>query len=71
MNTFVFDVLGLMAENTPSDGKLDSTMQILLQLREEAKQRKDYETSDNIRKRLEASGFIIKDGKEDTSWSSI
>ena len=70
MNTFVFDVLGLMAENTPSDGKLDTTMQILLQLREEAKQRKDYETSDNIRKRLEASGFIIKDGKEGASWSS-
>jgi len=70
MNTFVFDVLGLMAEKTPTDGKLDSTMQILLQLRDEAKKRKDYETSDNIRKRLEAFGFIIKDGKEDASWSS-
>ncbi len=70
MNTFVFDVLGLMTENTPSNGKLDTTMQILLQLREEAKQRKDYETSDNIRKRLEASGFIIKDAKEGASWSS-
>ncbi|MDZ4756551.1 MAG: cysteine--tRNA ligase [Bacteroidota bacterium] len=69
MKVFVFDILGLMSEHTQNEDKLDIAMQILLQIREEAKLRKDYETSDKIRKRLEASGFIIKDGKEGTVWS--
>ncbi len=70
MHTFVFDVLGLMEEPAANQGKLDTAMHLLLQLREEAKQRKDYDTSDNIRKRLEAFGFVIKDSKEGTTWDS-
>ncbi len=70
MHSFVFDVLGLVSERANNDGKLDIAMQILLQTREEAKKRKDYETSDNIRKSLETAGFIINDGKEGTSWSN-
>lgn len=71
MNAFVFDVLGLEnaeATNTNKD-KLSETVELLIRLRNEARQNKDFATSDKIRDELAAIGIQLKDGKDGTSFS--
>ncbi len=71
MHDFVYDVLGLKSENsnTTNDKALQSVMEMILTIRKDAKQNKDFATSDKIRKELEAIGIQIKDSKEKTEWS--
>lgn len=69
MQSMVFDVLGLKEENVVNTDKIDGLMQMILQVRGEAKTRKDFLTSDLIRDRLKEIGFEIKDGKEGTSYT--
>jgi cysteinyl-tRNA synthetase len=68
--TFVFEVMGLHDENENNNGgkALDTVMQIVLEQRAEAKKRKDFATSDQIRDLLLAGGISIKDTKEGTLW---
>jgi cysteinyl-tRNA synthetase len=68
--TFVFEVMGLHDENETNNGgkTLDTVMQIVLEQRTEAKKRKDFATSDQIRDLLLAGGISIKDTKEGTVW---
>jgi cysteinyl-tRNA synthetase len=71
MNTFVFDLLGLMNEETETSSHkelLDKVIQILLQQRHEAKIRKDYAASDSIRNQLAALGISVKDTKDGAEW---
>lgn len=66
---FVFDVLGLQAEDTNQNhAVLDGLMETIIQLRQEARLRKDYATSDLIRDQLSRFNITLKDGKEGTSW---
>jgi len=66
---FVFDILGLQAENANQDDQLlDGLMDTIIQLRQDARQRKDYATSDLIRDKLAALQIVLKDGKEGTGW---
>jgi cysteinyl-tRNA synthetase len=44
-------------------------MDLVLTLRQQAREQKDWTTSDKIRDGLAAAGIIVKDGKEGTSWS--
>jgi cysteinyl-tRNA synthetase len=44
-------------------------MQLLIDLRQEAKQDKNYALSDTIRKKLSEIGIELKDGKEGTSFT--
>lgn len=70
-DAFVFDILGLHAENQDDSGKsevLNEVVALLMKLRAEAKASKDWATSDKIRNELAAIGFDIKDGKEGVSW---
>lgn len=69
MRLFVFDVLGLQSEVKGNSDDLRSVMDLLLQLRAEAKSRKDFATSDKIRDELTRLNFVIKDGKEGSTWS--
>jgi cysteinyl-tRNA synthetase len=69
MHEMVYEVLGLKAEDTQDSSKLDGLMQMILQQRVEAKQRKDFATSDKIRDKLKEIGFDIKDGKDGTTYS--
>jgi cysteinyl-tRNA synthetase len=72
MKDFVYAVLGLQGETGGGDSRdtaLQSLMDIVLELRSEAKSRKDYATSDKIRELLTKNKFVIKDGKEGTQWS--
>ncbi len=66
--TFVTDILGLQKTISGNDDKLDGVMQMLLDMRNEAKTNKNYALSDEIRKKLEALGFEIKDGKDGSTW---
>jgi cysteinyl-tRNA synthetase len=69
MKGFVFDVLGLQATESNTDSKLAPVMDLVLDLRQQARTNKDWTTSDKIRDGLAAAGIVVKDGKEGTSWS--
>lgn len=66
---FFFNILGMQEENIADDSSLDGLMQMLLEMRQQAKIDKNYALSDAIRNKLTALGFEIKDGKEGSSWS--
>lgn len=66
---FVFDILGLKAENAVDTGKIDGLMTMILGVRNESKAKKDFATSDLIRDKLKEIGFEIKDGKEGTTYT--
>jgi cysteinyl-tRNA synthetase len=71
MNAFVFDVLGLEDEKA-SDGnndKLEGTVNLLIEMRKQAREDKNFALSDQIRDQLLAIGIQLKDGKEGTSFS--
>ncbi len=64
MKVYVEDIFGLTGERTANDGKLDGVLQLLIDIRKEAKQRKDFVTSDKIRNELAALGVQLKDEKD-------
>ena len=67
---FVFEVLGLKEVNSEQDDQhLSGAMELLIQLRDEARKRKDFATSDQIRDQLKAAGIELKDGKDGTTYS--
>jgi len=68
MYSFVSDVLGLAMTTEQDDSKLDGVMELVLNLRQQARTNKDWTTSDQIRDGLAAVGIVVKDGKEGTSW---
>ncbi|CEN47795.1 Cysteine--tRNA ligase (fragment) [Capnocytophaga canis] len=70
-NAFVFEVLGLKDEQqaTENNDKLDGVMQMLIQMRMEARANKDWTLSDKIRDELKAIGIQLKDGKDGTTYS--
>jgi len=70
LNAFVFDVLGLPNEsdNNHSD-KLGGVVELLIKLRKEARDNKDWALSDQIRNELVELGIQLKDGKEGTSFT--
>jgi cysteinyl-tRNA synthetase len=69
-NSFVFDILGLVSDEAGNDQQLvDGLMQTIIQLRQDARARKDYATSDLIRDKLVSLNIEVKDGKEGTVWS--
>jgi cysteinyl-tRNA synthetase len=69
MKKFLFDVLALQIGTVNNDSKLLPVMDLVLELRQEAREKKDWSTSDKIRDGLAAAGIVVKDGKEGTSWS--
>lgn len=70
-NAFVFDVLGLYKEETASGdhSKLENVINLLIEMRNEARANKDFVQSDFIRNQLAAIGIELKDGKEGTTFS--
>lgn len=68
MNAFVFDVLGLQNIEENNNTKLDQTLQVLIELRNQARKAKNFELSDQIRDKLLAEGIELKDGRDGTSY---
>jgi cysteinyl-tRNA synthetase len=67
---FVENILGLKLENDGSAGNdaYKKAIDMLLNMRLEAKRNKDWTTSDKIRNELTALGFEIKDTKDGFEW---
>ena len=68
MMAFLQDVLGIHAEAESSNAKLAPIMDLVLDLRQQARINKDWTTSDRIRDGLAEAGITIKDGKDGTTW---
>lgn len=64
MNTFVEEIFGLKSELQGDFSKLDGVLQILIELRKQAKSKKDFVTSDAIRSNLLELGIALKDEKD-------
>ena len=71
MHSFVFDVLGLKDEKIVGNNneKLEGVVNMLINMRLEARANKDFALSDQIRDQLIALGIQLKDGKEGTTFS--
>jgi len=70
MNAFVFDVLGLLNDaKEESSDKIDGVVELLIKLRKEARENKDWALSDKIRDELAALGVQLKDGREGTTFT--
>ncbi len=69
--TLMFDIMGLQNEsgNKKSDELLDKVVNILLNVRKDAKMNKDFKTSDLIREGLNEAGIELKDTKDGSEWS--
>ncbi|HOG36722.1 MAG TPA: cysteine--tRNA ligase [Paludibacteraceae bacterium] len=67
---FIEDILGLRTEvESTSNDAYKKAIDLLLNIRMQAKQNKDWATSDKIRNELTALGFTIKDTKDGFEWS--
>jgi len=67
---FVFEILGLKDETaSKGDERLTGVlMRIIIDLRQAARNNKDWRTSDKIREELNKSGIILKDLKDGVNW---
>jgi cysteinyl-tRNA synthetase len=73
MNAFVYDILGLINEEKVAQGSdsVDGLMQLLIDIRNNAKVNKDWATADKIRDQITALGYKILDGKDGSRWEKI
>ncbi len=65
------EVLGIIPEKIESeisDQRLNEVMQVMIELRNQFRQNKDFKGSDMIRDRLGDIGISLKDSKEGTQW---
>ena len=71
LEAFIFEILGLENNNGNAQDteKLSGVVELLIQLRKEARDNKDFATSDKIRDQLADLGIQLKDGKEGTTFS--
>tara|TARA_B100002049_G_scaffold235105_1_gene218824 strand:- start:548 stop:1339 length:792 start_codon:yes stop_codon:yes gene_type:complete len=72
VRAFVFDILGLedvTAAAEANTDKLNGALELLIQLRKEARANKDFATSDQIRDELQKLGIQLKDGREGTTYT--
>ena len=70
IHIFVFDVLGLEKEvKQDSSNKINGVVEMLIQMRKEARDNRDWALSDKIRDELAVLGIHLKDGKDGTTFS--
>jgi len=70
LNAFVFDILGLteISEDNSDNGSLDTVMELVLQMRQQARENKDWTTADAIRDKLNEANIVVKDEKDGATW---
>ncbi|HLG35111.1 MAG TPA: cysteine--tRNA ligase [Bacteroidia bacterium] len=69
-DVFLFQILGMKNEKSgAADEEVNKLMKLLLTLRAEAKAKKDFAMSDEIRNELQKLNYMIKDEKDGTNWS--
>lgn len=70
MQTFIFEVLGLVDETKQMAGSdvIEGLMRLIIDIRQSARDNKDWTTSDKIRDALKEAGVTLKDTKEGVEW---
>lgn len=63
-NVYLEDIFGLKALNADNNEKLDQVMALIIEMRKDARNKKDFATSDKIRDMLAGAGILIKDEKD-------
>lgn len=61
---YIEDILGLQGLQAASNNKLDQVLSLLIEIRKDARMRKDFATSDQIRNKLAEAGVLLKDEKD-------
>jgi cysteinyl-tRNA synthetase len=70
MKIYIEDILGLKSVTEADNEKLKGVMELLIDIRKEAKGKKDFVTSDKIRNQLTRLGISLKDEKDGgMSWN--
>ncbi len=69
--SYIFDIFGLKEEGESGgdNGVLSGVMELVIDLRQNARANKDWGTSDKIRDKLNELNVVLKDWKDGTSWS--
>jgi cysteinyl-tRNA synthetase len=70
---FIINIFGLQDETATSENgasALEGVMNLVIDLRAQARTNKDWGTSDKIRDGLKAAGIQLKDAKEGTTWTT-
>ncbi len=69
LNGFIFEVLGLeYSQPIGHSDKLDDLVQLLIEIRAQARIDKDFRLSDKIRKELSSIGIYLKDHTSETTY---
>ncbi len=72
VNTFARDILGLSEDGEERNGEREKAygkaVDMLMEIRQKAKENRDWATSDDIRRRLTEAGFVVKDTPEGSRW---
>lgn len=66
-------VLGVIPKSAAASGDAGreaGLVQLLIEMRMQARARKDFAASDNIRDSLRALGIVLEDGKDGTTWKA-
>lgn len=61
---YMEDILGLKGESGDDGGRLNGVLDLLIDIRKDARAKKDYATSDKIRNQLQELGIVMKDDKD-------
>lgn len=69
-HNYLFNILGLTGQDTPNreKGISNGLMELILQMRNEAKANRDFATADRIRDALSDLGITVKDRKDGADW---
>jgi len=65
---FIHDLFGLRMEESAGNDRLEGVLKLLLDIRQDAKAKKDWAVSDRIRDRLNELGITVKDRKDGYDW---
>jgi cysteinyl-tRNA synthetase len=68
VHDFVFNILGLKADSESKDSNTEDLINLLIEIRKEAREKKDFTTSDKIRDDLQKLGVLLKDDKSGTTF---
>jgi cysteinyl-tRNA synthetase len=71
LEAFLFDVLGIKNEKSAGNNseKLNGVIEMLIEMRNDARANKNWALSDEIRDKLLALGIQLKDGKDGTGFT--
>lgn len=68
---FVTEILGLVPVEAAQSDLVDNLVQTIISIRKQAREARDFKTSDLIRDELKNIGIVLKDSKEGTNWELL